>query len=386
MNIKYGLVSCDSHVALSKDAFTSRMSKAKWGDRIPHVVEIEDEARSVHRWSVNGQIMGRTGARGGSICNCPALMKDAGLKYPQRWEEIPPQAYVPSERLKALDLDRIDVEVLFPNDPGSFYQYGDADFELACVRAYNDALTEWRKVSDRYVPLAMIPFLSDMSTIVAEVERASRQGHRGILMVAEPSAVIPGVQHISEDFWSTLWAACEDLELPINIHASGGLGSKLGLPRWQGYASNEYHAAFTIPCGALPAQQIANLVFSGVLYRHPRLKWVFAESGIGSINYIRQACDHEWERRRLRAEGLLLRPSEVIRRQIYVDFWFEKAGVDMRHEIGVENIMWESDFPHISSVYPDSWRLVEETLQGVPDEDRRKMLWENAVKLYSLSQ
>jgi predicted TIM-barrel fold metal-dependent hydrolase len=384
MNIKYGLISCDSHVALSRNAFTNRMAKAKWGERVPQVVEVEDGGRSVHRWSVNGQVMGRTGARGGSICNCPALMNDALSKYPQRWEEIPAQAYVPRERLKALDLDRVDAEVLFPNDPGSFYQYEDAEFELACVRAYNDAVAEWREESDRYVPLAMIPFLSDMPTIVAEVERASKKGHSGLLMLAEPSVTIPGLKHIGDEFWSALWAVCEDLELPINIHASGGLGGKLGLPRWQGYAPNEYHAAFTIPCGALPAQQIANLIFSGVLYRHPRLKWVFAESGIGSINYIRQACDHEWERRRLWTEGLPLRPSEVIRRQIFVDFWFEKAGVEMRHEIGVDNIMWESDFPHVSSLYPESWRLVESTLEGISEAERRKMLWENAVNLYHL--
>jgi predicted TIM-barrel fold metal-dependent hydrolase len=68
-----------------------------------------------------------------------------------------------------------------------------------------------------------------------------------------------------------------------------------------------------------------------------------------------------------------------------VDFWFEKAGVEMRHEIGVDNIMWESDFPHVSSLYPESWRLVESTLEGVSEAERRKMLWENAVKLYRLA-
>jgi predicted TIM-barrel fold metal-dependent hydrolase len=312
-------------------------------------------------------------------------MGGVGFKYPQRWEEIPVQAFVPGERLKALDFDRIDAEVLFPNDPGSFYQYRDTEFELACVRAYNDALAEWRNSSDRYIPLAMVPFLADMQTIVAEVERAANNGHRGVLMLAEPGISIPGHKFISDEFWDPLWSICEELDLPVNIHASGGLGGKLGLPRWEGYAPNEYHAAFTIPCGALPAQQIANLIFSGVLYRHPRLKWVFAESGIGSINYVRQASDHEWERRRLWTEGLLLRPSEVIKRQIFVDFWFEKAGVQMRNEIGVENIMWESDFPHISSPYPESWKLIESTMDGVPEADRRKMLWQNAVRLYHLT-
>jgi uncharacterized protein len=386
MNIRHGLISCDSHVALNRDAFTSRMSKQTWADRTPQVIETEETGHLIHQWSVNGQTLGRSGSGRSAVCNCPALMNDPfRFKYPQRWEEVPTAAYIPTERLKALDSDGVDAEVLYPNDPGPFYQYRDAAFELACVQAYNDALSDWHQQSARFIPLAMVPFLGEIDSAVAEVQRAARNGHRGILMLAEPSITVPGLKHISDSHWDSLWAVCEEVGLTVNIHASGGLGSKIGIPRWQGYKANEYHAAFTVPCGALPAQQIANLIFSGVLHRHKRLNWVFAESGIGSINYIRQACDHEWERRSLWKDGLNERPSDVIRRQIYVDFWFETAGVQMRHEIGIDNIMWESDFPHVSSSYPDSWRFVERTLDGVPNEERQKMLWQNAVKLYKLS-
>ena len=74
--------------------------------------------------------------------------------YPQRWEEVPLEVYDPANRLKALDRDRVDAEVLFPNGPGGTFFYGDAEFELDCVRAYNDALAEFRQVSDRFIPLA----------------------------------------------------------------------------------------------------------------------------------------------------------------------------------------------------------------------------------------
>ena len=159
------------------------MSRSKWGARIPHVIEGRDERFNfpVERWVVNGEI------QGGNVCNCPTAMAQRGY-YPQRWEEVPREVYEPRERLKALDRDRVDAEVLFPNGPGGTFFYGDVEFELACVRAYNDALAEFRQVSDRFIPLAAIPFLSPMETIVAEVERAVKAGHLGINMLGDPSA------------------------------------------------------------------------------------------------------------------------------------------------------------------------------------------------------
>ena len=121
MKIQYGLISADSHIALDRDALTKRLLKAVWGDRIPQVVETTEKDKPVERWIVNGRIRRR------AVCNCPAAM-DGPMprnKYPDRWEEVPRKAYVPQERLRALDEDRIDAEVLFPNDPGGFYDYED---------------------------------------------------------------------------------------------------------------------------------------------------------------------------------------------------------------------------------------------------------------------
>ena len=76
---------------------------------------------------------------------------------------------------------------------------------------------------------------------------------------------------------------------------------------------------------------------------------VFSEAGVGSLNYVIAACDHEWESRHLRTEGVITRPGEIVRRQMYVNFWFEAEGIKLRDAIGVDNIMWESDFPHVAS-------------------------------------
>ena len=387
MEIEYGLISCDSHGQPDKDAFTSRMSKAKWGDAIPHLVKTDDKAhmrvpydRIVERWSVNGKIVGDRG-----VSNCTAVMDDPMRKYfPQRWEEVPSYVYNPKDRLGALDMDGVDAEVLFPNDPfqsGVVFE-GDAAFELDCVRAYNDCLAEWREVSDRYAPLVIIPYLSGIEVTLAEVVRAANKGHRGITMLAEPSQTLSGLRHFNDPYWDPLWDLCQEMEIPIHWHA--GAGTDIFMERWKGYTANQSQAMGPSGNFCAPAQYIPNLIFSGIMDRYPRLKWVCAETGLGWVNYLLEGCDHEWERRHLWTEGIVTRPSELFWRQIYVDFWYEKAGVQQRHLIGVSNIMWESDYPHSTSTYPESWSFVEGTVEGVPRHERDQMLYGNALKLYKL--
>ena len=154
--------------------------------------------------------------------------------------------------------------------------------------------------------------------------------------------------------------------------------------KWSGYTPRQAHSASTATSAVTPAQIIPQLIFSGVTERFPRLKCVFAEAGIGGLNYVLAACDHEWECRHLWTEGIATRPSETVRRQMYVNFWFEAEGIKLRHDIGIDNIMWESDFPHVASFYPRSWESIERVVNGVPAEDRRKLLYENAIRVYGI--
>src|SRR5262245_21026289 len=380
MQFKYGLISSDSHGQLGRDAYTSRMSKAKWGERIPHIIEVRDEKfpHPVERWVVHGEI------QGGNVCNCPTAMANRSY-YPQRWEEVPLEVYEPAHRLKALDRDRIDAEVLFPNGPGGTFFYDDPEYELACVRAYNDALAEFRRTSERFIPLAVIPFMSPMETIVAEVERAVTAGHLGVNMLGDPSVAVNGQKNLGDPFWEPLWAKCQELGVGIHLHASAGLAGRLSLPRWRGYSVRQAHCVSTLRNFCTATQLVPFLIFSGLLERFPRLNWVFAETGLGWVSSVLEACDGQWEKRRLWTEGIPTRPSELFRRQIYVDFWFETVGIQLRDAIGIDNILWESDFPHITSTYPNSWDAVEHSLAGVPASEREKVLFRNAARLYRLT-
>jgi predicted TIM-barrel fold metal-dependent hydrolase len=402
MEIKYGLISSDSHAQLDQDAFTQRMSKARFGERIPHLIESRDPAhmvwkseRPVHRWLVAGKVVDLR-----SPTNCPALWDDPlRLNGPQRWEEVPKAAYDPAARLKVLDADGVDGEVLFPNPPvqnATFFQ-ADAEFELGCVQAYNEAIAEWRQVSERYIPLALVPHLNDIETIVSEVERAAKLGCRGVLMVAEPSFAVreddrfgiapknpalAGLKHFCDPFWEPLWAACQDLQLPIHWHGSGGVS--LPVPLDKTYDQGQMRSAFTAAAFSAVGQFLPHLVFSGVLDRYPRLHWVCAETGMGWMNYVIEACDDEWERRRLWTEGIASRPGDALRRQVHSTLWYERQGVASRNQIGVDNLLWMTDFPHNVSTYPDTWNAVEHVLAEVPQNERRKILYENAVRLYKL--
>jgi predicted TIM-barrel fold metal-dependent hydrolase len=374
MELTHGLISADSHAAFDRDTYTTRMSVSKWGDRIPRVVEAKDNGGFIHRWSVYGKVSD------GDVCNCPALMGEPFPTFPKRWEEVPRTAYDPRERLKALDIDGVDAEVLFPNPPGgTFFEFGDPEFEQDVVRAYNDALSDWARASDRYLPLAIIPYLSEPKAIAREIERAASSGHRGINCLGETPKSLP---HLTDPHWYPVWDICQGLEMPVHIHGSAGLRAGASVRKWSGYTPRQAHSAMTATSAVTPAQIIPHLIFSGITERFPRLKFVFAEAGIGGLNYVLAACDHEWEARRLWTEGITTRPSEVVRRQIYVNFWFEAEGIKLRQDIGVENIMWESDFPHVASYYPRSWQEVKRVLEGVPPEDRRKLLYENALRVY----
>jgi predicted TIM-barrel fold metal-dependent hydrolase len=380
MEIKYGLVSADSHVVLDRDAFTKRMSATKWGDKIPQVAEVEDRGKQVERWVVYGK---QVGLEGSGVCNCPAVMGDPFPTYPSRWEQVPPTAFDPLERLKALDHDGVDAEVLFPNNPGqNFVGTGDPAFELEAAAAYNDALAEWAQASDRYLPLAMVPYLSEPQAIVREIERAVEAGHRGVNVMGKMPETLP---HLADPHWAPLWDVCQSLDVPAHFHGSAGINIGANLAKWDGYTQRQRHSASTTPSAVTPGQIIPHLIFSGVTERFPDLKCVFAEAGIGGLNYVIAACDHEWETRHLWTEGIATRPSETVRRQMYVNFWFEAAGIQLRHHIGIDNLMWESDFPHVASFYPKSREHAERVVGGLPEEDRRKLLWENACRVYKIN-
>ena len=130
---------------------------------------------------------------------------------------------------------------------------------------------------------------------------------------------------------------------------------------------------------------VANFLIARVLDRFPDLKIVFAESSLGWGAYEIEYADYQSEADGLPSEGYALKPSELFQRQCYFTCWYDDASLRVRRYLGASNILWSSHFPLASSTWPNTRQRIEKTFSGIPDEEKRLMLWQNAAKLYSLS-
>src|SRR4051794_39919383 len=213
MELKYGFISGDDHVQEHPDVWLSRMSKSKWGDRIPH---IERQGDGTERWVVDGKVIDL-----GGVALAASAMPDRA-REPQRWEDVPGVVYKPTERLQAMDVDRVDCSVLYPSVAGrageTFGRLQDPALELACVQAYNDWLIEeWGAASPRFIPQCIVP-LAPVDATANEIKRAVAKGHRGVVMPSVPM-MLREVPHINEPVWDAVWATCQELDVPVCFHA-----------------------------------------------------------------------------------------------------------------------------------------------------------------------
>ena len=226
LELKHGLISVDDHVQEHPEVWTQRLSRSKWGDRIPH---IESQPDGTESWVVDGEKIPLAG-----VASAGAAMPDRALE-PQRWEEVPRSAYVPSERLKAMDTDGVDYSVLYPTVAGyageTFGQLKDEELELACVQAYNDwIIEEWAGASHRFIPQCIVP-ISPIDATIAEVRRAVAKGHRGVVFPAIPMH-LRDVPHINEPDYDPLWETCSELQVPVCFHS--GSSPQIQFPAYDG--------------------------------------------------------------------------------------------------------------------------------------------------------
>jgi predicted TIM-barrel fold metal-dependent hydrolase len=376
MELKYGFISVDDHVQEHPEVWTQRLSKAPWGDRIPH---IERQADGSEHWVVDGQKLPLPG-----VALAGAAMADRA-REPQRWEEVPKVAYVPAERLTAMDVDGVDYSVLYPTVAGlageTFGRLTDPELELACVQAYNDWLIEeWASVSKRFIPQCIVP-LFPVEATVNEIKRAVAKGHKGVIYPSVPM-MLRDVPHINEPVYDPIWAICQELEVPVCFHA--GASRAIQFPPYTGFSSQLSAAMEAITRPVSSVLVVANFLYSRILFRFPKLKVVFAETSLAWGAYEMELADHQFERQRLQTEGYDMKPSELFRRQCYLTGWFDKTGLQTRYYIGLDNLLWSTNFPLATSTWPTSRDIIERCFEGVSDDERRQVLAGNAAKLYRL--
>jgi predicted TIM-barrel fold metal-dependent hydrolase len=365
----------DDHVQEPPDLWTSRLSRSQWGDRIPHLERADD---GHERWVVDRQEL-----LGGGVARAGAFMPDRN-REPTCWDDVPPVAYVPPERLKAMDAVGAAYSVLYPTVAGlageAFARLDDAALEQACVQAYNDWLIEeWGAASPRFIPQCIVPTWPTDAT-VSEIRRAVGLGHRGVVF---PAGVMDfrDVAHLADPDWGPVWSVCEELDVPLCLHAGSSPDLQYAPTAGLSPARAEALKAMTKP---VSSAYVLNLfLFSRILMRHPRLKVVLAESALSWVTLDLEWSDHEADHDGLANEGYELTPSQLFRRQCYLNAWYDPVAPFIRY-IGAGNILWSANLPQATSTWPNTGDAIDRCFQGVSAEDRDQVLWKNAASLYRL--
>ena len=381
--MKYNLISTGDYLQETPQTWTSRMSKSKWGDMIPQVRRSDDGTDS---WYVHDEKVP------GGVAQVNAALKDrASVPWegPARWEQVPEIAYVPSERIKAMEQDGVDVHTLFANATGAGGQAFNnpklpEDFRLACIQAFNDhQIEEWATPHPgRFITLAQVP-LWDVQLATAELRRTAKLGINAITF-AYPQQF--GYPNIADPVWDPFWDAAQEADLPITFHVGTGELQGLGPIRAYEKLSPVFHRALSSANGTAANSRImATLLFSLIPERFPKIKFVSSDSGLGWAPYVLENANHQWSQMKVSQLGMRLSPSEYFRRHYYLNFWYETVTDLIKERLGVDNIMWLSDFPHPTSTWPTSHDQLERSLTNLTPEERRKILVDTPVKVFNLT-
>jgi predicted TIM-barrel fold metal-dependent hydrolase len=367
------LISADSHVNEPGDLWVERIDKA-FRDRAPRVVENPPGQRPGAYFVLEG---------------IPPIHLAQGMGAGKKPEELPkffqtstykdgrPGGWDPAERLKDMDLDGVQADVIYTTLGFRQFWFTDAALQRACFRVYNDWLADYcAHAPKRLVGLALIS-LHDIDEGIKELRRCAGRGLKGALIWASP----PEDRPYSSPLYDPFWAAAQDLGMPISLHSITGMGAESRLAIKQPL---DRYVRSTVLSHEVQRTLVV-LICSGVLERFPALKIVSAENEVGWLPFFLQKLDQAQEEYRyLYPVPLKLKPSEYFRRQIFATFIDDPVGVASREFVGVENIMWSSDYPHTVSTWPHSREVVERDFKGVPEGEKRLIVRENVARLYGL--
>jgi predicted TIM-barrel fold metal-dependent hydrolase len=256
----------------------------------------------------------------------------------------------------------------------------DVELRTVLVRAYNDWLSEFCTAAPaRFLGQAVVP-MHDPAEAVREVERTAKMtGLRG-LFVGDDGADYP-ITHPSYD---AFWAAAAAQRRPVNIHIGGGALRRRNLLFGQNPPPGQKEAFLCIAPMSI-AETLAMLVFGGTFERHPDLRVVIAEGGIGWVAYFVERMDHVFAKQgRWAGSTLPEKPSHYFHRNVLVTFEEDEAGIRTYDLIGPKNVMWSSDYPHSDTTWPRSREAIERQFGALPADHRRAMVLENAGKVYGL--
>ncbi len=360
------VMSADSHVLEPPDLWSKRIA-ARFRDRAPTIIH-------EHR--------GQTG----DFLYCPPLppfnvtsLGSAGIPAEEQerfalggYAVCRPGGWDPAERIKDMDLDGVDVEIFFCGLTMFFFQHPDEELQRAIFRAYNDFAHEYASYNPkRLIPVAAIS-MTDPQEALKEAERCAKLGFRGVFISNDPAPE----RRYDNPMWEPFWSFCEEADLPVNIHIlTGQRGTGMG-----SHAIADYMKLHTYAVTA-----ILEMICAGVFERHPRLKVISVENDIGWLAHHLKRLEHASYRFGRRFPAMKMNAADYWRRQVYATFQDDVPGVLTRHLIGVDRLMWGSDYPHFDSTFPHSREQIAKNFAGVPEAEQELILGGTMARVYNLS-
>ncbi len=375
--IDYPILDADAHVNEPPDLWQSRVP-ARLRTRAPKVLRTD----TGDVWSFDD----------GKRLRPLGLTATAGLSYPQfraegfRYEDIRPGSFDPKARLDDLDADGIWAQVLYPSVTlaGARTYADDRELQLACVRAYNEWLAGFCAAGDgRLIGQTIIP-TTGVEDAVAELRWGLDHDMKGALIAAYPNGTYDDPGPANDAFW----ALAEESATPLAVHIgsfneAGLAGGKLAMSTVQFMAG-----AGASKAGAQTIPVAAQLLFSGVPQRFPRLSFVLVEANIGWIPSVLEQLDDMFLRYRWFSGAVTWMketPSRLFHRSFHATFMVDTIGIELRHHLNLDHVMWSTDYPHTGSDWPNHRVSIERLFRGVPKPEVRKMLHANTKALYRLT-
>jgi predicted TIM-barrel fold metal-dependent hydrolase len=385
-------ISVDDHVLEPPDVWTSRLA-SKFLPQAPHY-----ERRRVAgvRWTKDGFIpdLGADGVETDvwvfgdvvtpprrSICSV-GLDRDRMTLDAIALDAMRPGCFEPKARLADMDLNHVEASLCFPQMirfcGQEFSEVADKELGLACIRAYNDWMVEeWCGTNPkRLIPLIVVP-LWDPELAAQEIYRNAERGVHAVSFSENPYVL--GFQSIHSGAWDPFFRACEETQVSLNLHI--GSSSKMQS------TSPDGPVAMRIALTSNNASSsMIEFLFSGVLERYPALKIAFSESQIGWIPYYLERADQAWKEHRGYSglEFLPEPPSFYYYRQMYGCFFRDYTGMRNLEAVGEDNVVFEVDYPHADSTWPDTYSIAREMLAGLTAEQQYKICRGNAIRLLCL--
>jgi predicted TIM-barrel fold metal-dependent hydrolase len=304
---------------------------------------------------------------------------------PITYDEMRPGCYDPKARIEDNTMNWVDASLCFPSFPRfcgqTFTEAKDRELGEACVYAYNDWMVEeWCGDSGgRLIPLPIIP-LWDAELAAAEVRRNAARGARAVAFSEIP--VHLGLPSIHSGFWDPFFRACEETKTVVCMH----IGSSSRMPATSPDAPVAVAASLSFN-NAMAS--LCDFLFSGILVRFPTLKLAYSEGQIGWIPYILERADDVWREHRAWAEVADIvpePPSTYYYRQVFGCFFRDQHGIDSIEAVGVDNVTFETDYPHTDSTWPDSKTIAEGYMAGLADDVVFKVMRGNALRMLDLPQ